>query len=137
MTAQENYEQMAQVHQQLEALLHYQKNRLAYRKRTEMAVDLVRQLEAEGEFPQADYAFDCGVLSRPLTALIEASGKHWVSEIESSRLILWQGSWQRVDGVAQTLRREHPESFRPKLVTGRNGQQRAIGAFTKTVQLKK
>ena len=51
-----------------------------------MAVDIVRQLEAEGAFPQADYAFDCGVLSRPLTELIEASGKHWVSEIESSRL---------------------------------------------------
>jgi hypothetical protein len=137
MTAQESYEQMEQVHQRLEELLHYQKNRLAYRKRTEMAVDMVRQLEAEGEFPQADYAFDCGVLSRPLTELIEASGKHWVSEIESSRLILWQEQWQRVDGVAQRLRLEHPESFRPKVVTGRNGQKRAIWAFTKTVRLKK
>lgn len=137
MTAQESYEQMEQVHQRLEELLHYQKNRLAYRKRTEMAVDIVRQLEAEGEFPQADYAFDCGVLSRPLTALIEASGKHWVSEIESSRLILWQGQWQRVDGVAQRLAQDHPESFRSKLVTCRNGQQRSIWAFTKTVRLKK
>ena len=91
MTARESYDQMEQVHQRLEELLHYQKNRLAYRKRTEMAVEIVRQLEAEGEFPQADYAFDCGVLSRPLTELIEASGKHWVSEIESSRLMLWQG----------------------------------------------
>ena len=137
MTAQESYEQMEQVHQRLEELLHYQKNRLAYRKWTEMAVDIVRQLEAEGEFPQADYAFDCGVLSRPLTALIEASGKHWVSEIESSRLILWQGQWQRVDGVAQRLAQDHPESFRSKLVTCRNGQQRSIWAFTKTVRLKK
>jgi hypothetical protein len=48
MTAQESYEQMEQVHQRLEELLHYQKNRLAYRKRTEIAVDIVRQLEAEG-----------------------------------------------------------------------------------------
>lgn len=135
MTARESYEQMEQVHQRLEELLHYQKNRLAYRKRTAIAVDIVRQLEAEGEFPQADYAF--GVLSRPLTQLIEASGKHWVSEIESSRLILWNGQWQRVDGVAQTLRQEHPESFRPKVVTCRNGQQREIWAFTKTVRLKK
>ena len=137
MTAQDSHEQMEQVVQRLEELLHYQKNRLAYRKRTEMAVDIVRQLEAEGEFPQADYAFDCGVLSRPLTELIEASGKHWVSEIESSRLILWQGHWQRVDGVAQTLGREHPESFVPKVVTCRNGQQRMIWAFSKTVRLKK
>ena len=69
--------------------------------------------------------------------MIEASGKHWVSEIESSRLMLWQGQWQRVDGVARTLRQEHPESFRPKVVTCRNGQKREIWAFTKTVRLKK
>lgn len=137
MTAQESYEQMEQVYQRLEELLHYHKNRLAYRKRTEMAVDIVRQLEAEGNFPQADYAFDCGVLSRPLTELIEASGKHWVSEIESSRLILWNGQWQRVDTVADSLRREHPESFLPKQVTCRNGAKRAIWAFSKTVRLKK
>ena len=80
---------MAQVHQRLEEL-HYQKNRLAYRKRTEMAVAIVEQLEAEGQFLQADYAFDCGVLSRPLSQVIEAAGQHWVSEIECSRLILWQ-----------------------------------------------
>jgi hypothetical protein len=73
-------------------------------------------LAAEGEFPQADYAFDGGVLSRPLTELIEASGQHWVSEIESSRWILWPGQWQRVEGVAQRLRFEHPERFRPKMV---------------------
>jgi len=110
---------------------------LADRKRTKIAVDIVRPLETKGEFPQADYAFDCGVLSRPLTALIEASAKHWMSEIESSRLIPWQGQWQRVDGVAQTLRQEHPESFRPTVVTCRNGQTRDIWAFTKTVRLKK
>ncbi|MEM1279273.1 MAG: hypothetical protein AAGG53_04440 [Cyanobacteria bacterium P01_H01_bin.152] len=49
-----------------------------------------------------------------MTTLIETSGKHWVSEIESSRLILWRGQWQRVDGGAQALRQEHPERFRPK-----------------------
>ena len=30
------------------------------------------------QFPNADYAFDQGVLSRPLTEVIEGSGKHWV-----------------------------------------------------------
>lgn len=137
MTAQESYEQMEQVHQRLEELLHYQKNRLAYRKRTEIAVDIVRELEIEGHFPKADYAFDCGVLCRPLTELIETSGKHWVSEIERSRLILWQGQWQRVDGVSEHLRTVHSESFLPKVVTCRNAQKRAIWAFSKVVRLKK
>ena len=82
MTAQPSYEQMEALKQRLLELLHYHKNRLAYRKRTEMVVDLVRQIEAESQFPKADYAFDNGVLSLALTQLVEASGKHWVSEIE-------------------------------------------------------
>lgn len=107
--------------QRLVELLHYQKNRLAYRKRTEMAVELVQQIEAEGQFPNAPYAFDNGVLYRPLTEAIEQASKHWVSELEGSRLTLWSDAWQRVERVATTLRDEHPESFRPYSVPSRNG----------------
>lgn len=137
MSAKQSYEQMSQVYERLSELLHYHKNRLAYLKRTEIAVEIVRQLEAEGQFPQADYAFDNGVLSRPLTQLIEQSGKHWVSEIECSRHIMWQGHWQRVDRVHQSLLEEHPEGFRPMTVRLRNGEQKAFRVFTKCVRLKK
>jgi hypothetical protein len=137
MTAQASYEQMEALKQRLLELLHYHKNRLAYRKRTEMVVDMVRQIEAEGQFPQADYAFDNGVLTLELTQLIEASGKHWVSEIECSRLILWNRQWQRVDAVATELRQEHPESFRPRQVRSRNGEVKSSWAFTKTLRLKR
>ena len=137
MTVREEYESLEQVRQRLLELMHYHKNRLAYRKRTEIAVEIVRQLEQEGQFPGVPYAFDQGVLSRPLTQLIEAAGKYWVSEIERSRLILWNGDWQRVDGVAQRLRQEHPESFRYKVVRMRNGETQEIWAFTKVVRLKK
>jgi len=77
MTAQPSYEQMEQLMQRLVELLHHQRNQLAYRKRTEIAVDIARQVEAEGQFPKANYAFDNGVLTLELTQLIEASGKHW------------------------------------------------------------
>ena len=137
MTAKENYEEMEQVRERLLELLHYHKNRLAYRKRTEIAVDIVRQLESEGKFPNADYAFDQGILSRPLTEVIEESGKHWVTEVERSRNIIWNGQWQRVDRVAAALKTEHPESFRHKSVRCRNGENREIWAFTKVVRLKK
>ena len=137
MTSQEHYEEMAQVQQRLVELLHYQKNRLAYRKRTEIAVELVQQIEAEGQFPHPPYAFDNGVLCRPLTEAIEQVGKHWVSELEGSRLILWSGEWQRVERVATTLRHEHPESFRPYSVPARNGTAKTYWAFTKVVRLKK
>ena len=137
MTAKENYQEMEQIKQRLLELLHHQKNKLAYRKRTEIAVDIVRQLESEGEFPNADYAFDQGVLSRPLTEVIEASGKHWVTEVERSRNIMWDGQWQRIEGVAEKLKTEHSESFRHKSVRCRNGLKRDIWAFTKVVRLKK
>ena len=137
MTAKENYQDMEQVRERLLELLHYQKNRLTYRKRTEIAVDIVRQLESSGQFKNADYAFDQGILSRPLTEVIEENGKHWVTEIERSRNVMWGGQWQRVEGVAGELKTNHPESFRHKLVRCRNGEQREIWAFTKVVRLKK
>ncbi len=68
---------MEKVRERLIELLYYQKNRLAYRKRTEIAVEIVRQIEAEGQFPDANYAFDNGVLTLALTKVIEQSGKHW------------------------------------------------------------
>lgn len=76
MTRREIYEEMEQVYERLLELLHYHQHQLGYRKRTEMAVEIVRQIEAEGHYPQADYAFDQGVLTHPLTQLIESSGKH-------------------------------------------------------------
>jgi hypothetical protein len=137
MTAQASYEEREQLMQRLIELLHHHQHRLAYRKRTEIAVDIVRQIEAEGQFPKVDYAFDNGVLSLELTQVIEAAGKHWVSEIECSRLILWNGQWCRVERVAEQLRAEHPESFRPVQVRCRNGEVKQFWAFTKTIRLKR
>lgn len=137
MTRREYYDQLEQVRERLLELLHYHQHQLSYRKRTAIAVELVEKIEAEGDYPQADYAFDQGVLTVPLTRLIESSGKHWVSEIERTRLILWNGQWQQVQFVAQQLKQEHPESFRPKTVRCRNGGNREIWAFTKVVRLKK
>ena len=136
MTAKESYEQMEEIQKRLIELLHYQKNRLEYRKRTEIAVEIVRQIEAEGQFPQANYAFDQGVLSRPLTEEIESSGKHWVTEVEKWRNIMWNGQWQRVDEVEKELRKEHPQSFRHESVRCRNGEKKEIWAFSKVVRLK-
>jgi hypothetical protein len=137
MTAQPSYEQMEQVMGRLVELLHHQNNQRRYRKRTEMVVDVVRQIEAEGHFPKADYAFDNGVLTLELTQLIEDSGKHWVSEIECSRLVMWNGQWCRVDRVAAQLRDEHKESFRHFQVRCRNGEEKEGWAFTKTLRLKR
>jgi hypothetical protein len=136
-TAKTSYEQMAEVYPRLLELLHYHKHRLEYRKRTEMAVEIVRQLEAEEQFPQAQYAFDNGVLTLELTRLIEGYGKHWVSELESSRHIQWQGHWRRVDEGGAELKHQHPESFRPVKVSCRSGEEKVFFAFTKVVRLKR
>jgi hypothetical protein len=137
MTRQENYEAMEQVRERLLELLHYHQHQLSYRKRTEIAVDLVTQIEAEGDYPQADYAFDQGVLTLALTTRIESVGKHWVSEIEKSRLILWKGEWQQVQALAEHLRQAHPESFQQKNVRCRNQEIREVLVFTKVLRLKK
>src|SRR5262245_20212992 len=118
-------------------LLHQRTHRLAYKKRTDMAVEIVQQLEHEGHVPQANYAFDTGLLTGELARCIEEAGKHWVSEVECARHIQWQGQWRRVDGVAAELPHGHPESFRPVRVRCRNGDLKQYWAFTKVVRLKR
>ena len=136
-TMQASYDQMEQARTRLLELLHHVEHKLAYKKRTEIVAEMVAQVEAEGKFPQADYAFDNGVLTLELTRLIERKGKHWVSELESSRHILWQDEWRRIDEVETELRQHHPESFRKVVVRCRNGEQKEYWAFTKTVRLKR
>jgi hypothetical protein len=136
-TVQASYEPREQARMRLLELLHHLAHKLAYKKRTEIVVEMVAQLEEEGKFPQADYAFDNGVLTLELTRLIESKGKHWVSELESSRHILWQDEWRRIDDVATELRQTHPESFRKVSVRCRNGETKEFWAFTKRVRLKR
>jgi len=136
-TVEASYTQMEQARTRLLELLHHLEHKRADKKRTEIVVEMVQQLEEEGKFPQADYAFDNGVLTRELTQLIESKGKHWVSEVESSRHILWKDEWRRIDEVETELRQQHPESFRKVIVRCRNGEQKEFWAFTKSVRLKR
>src|SRR5262244_2965638 len=136
-TVQESYAQMEAARGRVLELFHHLLHRLGYKKRTEIALEMVQQLEREGHFPQAHYAFDNGVLTLELTRCIERVGKHWVSEVECSRHIQWQGQWRRVDAVAADLRRDHPESFRLVRVRCRNGETKSFWVFTKVVRLKR
>ena len=53
-TVQASYEQMEAVRGRLLDLLHHLRPRRAYKKRTELAMERVAQLEREGHFPQAN-----------------------------------------------------------------------------------
>ena len=131
-TVQASYEQMEQARTRLLELLHHLEHRLAYKKRTEIVVEMVAQLEEEGKFPQADYAFDNGVLTLELTRLIESKGKHWVSELESSRHILWQDQWRRIDEVATELRQTASREFSQSLrALSQWGDERVLGLYQK------
>src|SRR5437016_14244571 len=132
-----SYTQRGEARGRVLELLHHLVHRLGYKKRTELALDIVKQLEQEGRFPSAHYAFDHGVLVMELSRGMEQAGKHWVSELECSRHIRWQGQWRRVDAVAAELRHAHPESFRAVRVCCRNGETKSFWVFTKVVRLKR
>ena len=136
-TVKKTYDQMGAISERLLELLHYLKHEREYKKRTEIALELVQQIEEESNFPDANYAFDNGVLSLELTRCIEACGKQWVSELECSRNIQWDGDWVRLDALSAELRDKHPESFRLVKVACRNGEIKEYLAFTKTVRLKR
>ena len=136
-TSKDSYMQMEEVRKRIIELLYHRQHQLEYRKRTELVLEIVQQLELEGHFPQAHYAFDTGALHLELTRYLEERGKHWVSELECSRHIQWYGQWRRVDLVAAALKQDHPESFRPVIVQCRNGERKQFWTFTKTVRLKR
>ena len=136
-TGRASYAQMEEARERVLELLHHRVHCLGDKKRPELALDIVQQLEQEGHFSSAPYTFDHGVLSLELSRGIERAGKHWVSELECSRHIHWQGQWQRVDTVAHMLQQAHPESFRAVRVHCRNGQTKLLWAFTKGVRLKR
>ena len=137
MTVKDSYEQMSALQNRLLELLDYHKHNLEYKKRTEIALEIVQRIEEEGLFPEANYAFDNGVLTLDLTKYIESQSKHWVSEIECSRHINWSGKWQRVDIVGEMLRQNNPESFRPIKVVCRNGEIKDYWVFSSVVRLKR
>ena len=62
-TTRESYEQMEHGRTRLLEVLYHLQHRVAYKKRTEMVVEIVEPSEQEGHFPAAHYAFDNGVLT--------------------------------------------------------------------------
>ena len=136
-THQADYEQTEAAMERLSELIAYQRHRQAYRTRTERLIEVVQQIEAEGAFPNADYAFDGGVCAAELTQVIEQCGKHWVSEVACNRSVLWHNQWRRIDAVAAELRQSAPEAFRRYEIRPRNGEQKTVWAFTKVLRLRK
>jgi hypothetical protein len=128
---------MVQARERLLELLFHLKNKKSYKKRSEICLELVKTIESEDNYPAANYAFDNGVLTKELTKYIESKGKHWVSEIECSRNINWNGNWIRVDSLDEKLKEESPESFRKIRLKVRNGDIKDYMVFTKVVRLKK
>jgi hypothetical protein len=136
-SAKQSYTSLEEARQRLLELLHHELHHKRYRKVTERALAVVKQLEEEKHFSEADYAFDHGILHLDLCQFIEGCGKHWVSELECSRNILWQGRWRRIDEVAVELRRSHPESFRRLTYCTRTGDEKTCWVFSKAVRLKR
>lgn len=136
-TAGQEYSELETARLRLLELMHYELHCKRYRKITEIAVDVVRKIEDEGHFPDADYAFDNGVLSLLLTQEIESRGKHWTSELEVSRHINWKGNWRRIDGVAAYLKEQHPEGFRRVEFQTRSGKYKECWCFSKAVRLRR
>ena len=66
-TSKDSYDQMKAVRERILELLHYRKHDCQYKKRTEIALEMAQQIEQERQFPDANYAFDNGVLTLELS----------------------------------------------------------------------
>jgi hypothetical protein len=133
----ENLDNMEECRKRFLELLHYLKNKKEYKKRTEIVIEMVQRLEGESRFPNADYAFDCGVLTPKLAKCIDDYSKYWISEVEINRNIRWQGKYLRADAIDALLVSNNAESFRKVTVRKRNGEKQDFFVFSKTVFIKR
>ena len=136
-SVKESYSNEEEAKTRLLELLHYSLHEKEYKTIHELFIETVHRIEKETYFPGSDYAFDNGVLQLQLTQAIESYGKHWVSELEIARNIMWKGKWTRIDLVDQELKEEHPEAFQVKRVKLRTGEHKDYWVFSKVVRLKK
>ncbi len=136
-TSKSSFESMEKARERLLDMLAHWEHRKQYVKRTDIAAELIRQLESEGGFEEADYAFDNGLLCKQVAEAIEEAGKEWVSQLEGTRLVLWNDQWTPIREVASHLKENHPNSFREYSYQKRNGESEKVWAFTKVLRLKK
>ena len=133
----ENLDNMEACRKRFLELIHYYKDKKEYKKKTELALEMVQRIEEENHFPNADYAFDSGVLTSDLATCIENHCKYWISEIEINRKIRWNGQYVRADALDNLLKEQSPVSFRKINVKIRNKTDKIFYVFSKTVFIKK
>ena len=135
VAGKEKSEQMACMRRRLPEVLTNLRVLLRNKKPADAVVDIVAHVEREKLFPEAHYAFEAGLLTPRLTRFIEDTGKHWVSELNGSCHIQWEGPWRPLERVAEDLRRESSLSFRSFPVRSLNEETKTFHAFTRSVRL--
>jgi len=135
VASREKSEQMVCMRKRLPEFLADLGGILRGKRPADAILDIIAYIEREKLFPEAHYAFDAGLLTPKLTRLIEETGKHWVSELEGSCRIQWEGPWRSLERVAEDLRRESSLSFRSFFIRLPNKETKTFRAFTRSVRL--
>jgi hypothetical protein len=116
----------------LEELLAYQRNRLQAKTKSELAVELMNQMEGSGVAPDA-YAVDSGLFTPTIIGHVEQLNKPWVADSEKSRILYSKGKQYNCETFNATL---SAEAFKP--ITVRLGQQKKTRwVFSCTVRIRR
>ena len=118
--------------QRLAQLLAYQRNRLQAKTKSELAVELIDQMEQSPLAPDA-YAVDSGLFTPTIIKKVEELNKPWVADSERNRVLYYKGSRYNCETFNQTLA---TDAF--KLITVYIGQQeKTRWIFSCTVRIRR
>jgi len=135
-TQKSEYLSLCESKSRLIELLSHREHVLSYKKKSDLFIEMVTEIEEEGKNTHSNYVLDNGVLQLGLVRCIENYGKHWVSELEVSRNVNWKGNWLRLDNLAKELKNNPEINFREIKFTAYNGKEKRWRCFTKVLKLK-
>lgn len=118
-------------HRRLTEVLSFQLNRLKAKTKSELAIELIGEMEASGVAPNA-YALDSGLFAAEVIERIEQSKKPWLADSEKNRILHYKGDRYNCETFQRSLSHQ---LFKPIRVCVRR-QERSFWVFTCCVHIR-
>lgn len=113
-------------------LLSFQLHKLQAKTKSQLAVELIDEMEASELAPDA-YAVDSGLFDPIVIERIQKAGKPWVADSEKNRILYYKGEQYNCETFGQTIPKE---SFKKVTVSVRH-QENTRWIFTCTVHIRR
>lgn len=113
-------------------LLSFQLHKLQAKTKSQLAVELIDEMEASELAPNA-YAVDSGLFDPIVIERIQQANKPWVADSEKNRILYYKGERYNCETFSQTI----PKEYFEKVTVSVRHQEHTRWMFTCTVRIRR